>query len=635
MRTAASPPRHLGALPHSARGSGGGRGVLDAALVRQLAHLRGPPEPRAPARRTRLLRRAAGRWPARPGVLLAYHDLLLFLVAYPDERAVLRLAEAELRRIAAAVVRRSPAEVTRLDGTGLPGTLTACAFSLDLARWLTRRFPRDVELDWEQARGEPATRELARLCVAPVERAGIPDGPWDPRRWFELARGRSRQSALAWALGHLDRFPIRGEAMDRLYDSFKIFVSRRLRAPAASRTLCRFPPRRPFLHRTLLRDTAAARRAWSRALPAPRRITSRDAAALIDVARVSLGVRHRETDPVTYASARDVTLFSLERGIDVALFGMLPERRLPLESYVGYLAAKNRVPIAYGGAWIFLDRARIGVNVLEGFRGGESAYVFAQVLRVYAGHFGVRRFFVDPFQLGHGNREGIESGAFWFYYRLGFRPLSQRLARLAEAECRRLQRGRPGRSSPAMLRRLARSPLRLDLDPRAGPDEAPDPLDVSRAVTRLVGRDWRGDRQAAEAWARGRAAERLGIRPGSWPGPEREAFGRLSLVVAFLPGLAGWSPRKKRALAEAMRAKGKPRERGFVTRTRAHRPLRAALARLARLGALDVAGSAARNQVRAEDQRVSPDSHHEDRLAPLAAVSVRDARVGRRWDREL
>src|SRR6516165_2804408 len=147
MRTAASPPRHLGALPRSARGSGGGRGILDAALIRQLAHLRGPPEPRAPARRTRLLRRAAGRWPARPGVL----------VAYPDERAVLRLAEAELRRIAGAVVRRSPAEVTRLDGTGLPGTLTACAFSLDLARWLTRRFPRDVELDWEQARREPAT----------------------------------------------------------------------------------------------------------------------------------------------------------------------------------------------------------------------------------------------------------------------------------------------------------------------------------------------------------------------------------------------------------------------------------------------------------------------------------------------
>ena len=33
MRTAASPPRHLGALPHSARGSGGGRGVLDAAAA--------------------------------------------------------------------------------------------------------------------------------------------------------------------------------------------------------------------------------------------------------------------------------------------------------------------------------------------------------------------------------------------------------------------------------------------------------------------------------------------------------------------------------------------------------------------------------------------------------------------------
>lgn len=591
MRASTRASRSSGAAPRLARRLGASRAaVLDAALVRQLGRLRGPQEPRARAWRRRLLRRAAGRWPARPGVLLAYHDLLLFLVAYPDERAVLRQAEAELRRIARTVARRPPAEVARLDGTGLPGTLTACAFSRDLARWLTRRFPRDVELDWEQARGEPATRALAGLCAAPVERAGVPDGPWDPHRWFALARGPSRHSALAWALGHLDRLPVRGEAMDRLYDSFRIFVSWRLRAPAASRTLCRFPARRPFLHRTLLRDAAAARRAWSRALPPPRRLTPRTASALIDVARVSLGVRHRETDPVTYASARDVTPFSLERGIDVALFGMLPERRPPLESYVGYLAAKNRVPIAYGGAWIFLDRARIGVNVLEGFRGGESAYVFAQVLRVYAGHFGVRQFFVDPFQIGHGNREGIESGAFWFYYRLGFRPASERLARVAEAEWHRLERRRAGRSSPAMLRRLARGPLRLDLDPRAGAEEAPDPLDVSRAVTRLVGRDWRGDRSAAEAWARRSAAGRLGIRPGSWLGPEREAFDRLSLLVALLPGLAGWSPREKRALAEAMRAKGRPRERGFVTRTRAHGPFRAALGQLARLGVPEVAG---------------------------------------------
>src|SRR5262245_7086004 len=48
MRTAASPPRHLGALARSARGSGSGRGILDAALVRQLARVRGPPEPLAP-----------------------------------------------------------------------------------------------------------------------------------------------------------------------------------------------------------------------------------------------------------------------------------------------------------------------------------------------------------------------------------------------------------------------------------------------------------------------------------------------------------------------------------------------------------------------------------------------------------
>ena len=55
-----------------------------------------------------------------------------------------------------------------------------------------------------------------------------------------------------------------------------------------------------------------------------------------------------ETDPITYANPREVTLVRLERGIDIALFGSVPERRLPIESFFGFVIAKNRVPIGYG-----------------------------------------------------------------------------------------------------------------------------------------------------------------------------------------------------------------------------------------------------------------------------------------------
>ena len=435
-----------------------------------------------------------------------------------------------------------------------------------------RRFPRDVEIDWETAARQPATKALAELCVAPVERDAVASDRWSRRRWFELARGSRRGSSLAWTVAQLGDLATAREVLDRLYDSFRVFVSWRLRDPAATRTFSRFPVRRRFFHRRLLGGVPAVRDVVRQPLPPPWRLTRPAARALIDVVRVTLGVRHRETDPVTYANPRDVTLFSLGRGVDVALFGMVPERRLPLESYLGFVAAKNGVPIAYGGAWVFLDRARIGINVFDAFRGGESGYLFAQILRVYARHLGVRRFVVEPFQFGRRNEEGIRSGAFWFYYRLGFRPVDPSRARLADAEWRRLV-AHPGvRSAPSTLRRLAAGNLALDVDRDGpGPDGVPDLARIGLAVTRFVGQAWRGNRRTAEAAALGRVIRRLGVRGvQDWPPGERDGFQRLSLVVGLIPDLAGWPPRDKAALARLMRARGAARERAFAIRLPRH-----------------------------------------------------------------
>ncbi|MBK9983286.1 MAG: hypothetical protein IPP15_12935 [Saprospiraceae bacterium] len=58
------------------------------------------------------------------------------------------------------------------------------------------------------------------------------------------------------------------------------------------------------------------------------------------------------------------------------------------------------------------------------FRNGESAFILAQLLRVYKHVFKLSYFEVEPYQFGLDNPEGIASGAFWFYYRFGFRPLT-------------------------------------------------------------------------------------------------------------------------------------------------------------------------------------------------------------------
>jgi hypothetical protein len=302
-------------------------------------------------------------------------------------------------------------------------------------------------------------------------------------------------------------------------------------------------------------------------------LPQREARALIDTARVTLASLQRETDPVTHANPREVTRFELERGVDVVLYGMMPERRLPLESFFGYLAARNGVPVAYGGGWIFFDRCEIGINIFEQFRGGESAFIFGQILRVYHRHFNTRRFTVDPFQFGADNRDAIRSGAFWFYYRFGFRPVDTILAALAEREWSRIRADRAYRTPPRTLRRFAAGKLALALDPDAS--AVPDVVSIGLAVTRATGERFGADAAAAERWATNRVTRALGQ-----PAAEREALRRLAPVAALIDDLGSWPAADRRALAAVMRAKDGPRERDYVRKMQGHRRFRDALAEI-------------------------------------------------------
>jgi hypothetical protein len=73
--------------------------------------------------------------------------------------------------------------------------------------------------------------------------------------------------------------------------------------------------------------------------------------------------------------------------------------------------------------------------------------------------FGSQTFVIGPYRLGHANREAIDSGAWWFYYKLGLRPRAPAARRLARGELRRWRADRAYRSSRARLEALARWPL--------------------------------------------------------------------------------------------------------------------------------------------------------------------------------
>ena len=130
---------------------------------------------------------------------------------------------------------------------------------------------------------------------------------------------------------------------------------------------------------------------------------------------------------------------------------------------MGYLILSNGVPIGYGGSSILFRQVNTGVNLFDEYRGSEASFLWVQVMRVYHALTGCTRFIANPYQFGSENREALRSGAFWFYYRLGYRPVLAEIRTLARREAARRSRDSTYRSDIPTLRRLASCDMQLIL----------------------------------------------------------------------------------------------------------------------------------------------------------------------------
>ena len=142
----------------------------------------------------------------------------------------------------------------------------------------------------------------------------------------------------------------------------------------------------------------------------------------MDLIREVMLVRYRELYGTTLGDPGSVVRADVGRGVTIYLWNLPPDRRLPLRAYVAGLTLKNGVPINYIEAIGLCEWMEVGFNTFYTFRGGEAGWIYAQVLRCLCHLMGTTCVSVYPYQLGHDNDEAIESGAFWFYRKLGFRP---------------------------------------------------------------------------------------------------------------------------------------------------------------------------------------------------------------------
>ena len=544
-----------------------------------------------------------------PASLIRFHEALLFLRAFPQAPSVLRVTERilnsfhkkveALRKAGADMDDFEPIEVSGIAGTEMEDTL-----SFDVASWLIKRMPGKVEIAWENYHPgrELGTTGPPFIPLLEDDAYVEADTPW--RRWLETAAGKKNASA-AWLIKRFEQLQLPVQQKAELYESLRVPLRWNLGNSVITRTRNWKPVPSVFYHSEPLISRSQVSLAAELATRPPQltKLSRQQGDKIMDMIREVMLVRYRELygttlgDPASAvraevrAEARAEVRSDVARGVSIYLWNLPPDRRLPLRAYVAGLTLKNGVPVNYVEAIGLCEWMEVGFNTFYTFRGGEAGWIYAQVLRCLCHRMGTTCISVYPYQLGHENEEAIESGAFWFYRKLGFRPGRPELQKLVEREEQKIVADPKYRTPPRTLKRLAAGHVFYDV-PRndvqknelpgseAGAWDRFSTRNIGLQVNRRMAQDFSGDAVLMRKHAR-RALERiLRVSTSSWKPLENAAFDNFALVLADVPGLHAWAQEEKEDLVQIIRAKAKPDEMLYLHLTQRHERLRKALLRL-------------------------------------------------------
>ncbi len=548
-----------------------------------------------------------------PASLIRFHEALMFLRAFPHRPAVLRLAERILNGFHKKVeALREPAAdmdaFDRFEFAGIAGTEMEDTLSFDVARWLIQRMPGQVEIAWDNY--EPG-RELGttgpRFIPLLEDDANVEaDTPF--RRWLETAAAKPRSknstskhhATAEWLIERFDRLRLPPQQKAELYDSLRLPLRWKLGNSPITRTRNWRSVREVFYHDGPLisRSQVSLAAELAKRPPSFTRLPLREGEHIADMIREVMLVRYRELYGTALADPRSVIRADLGRGVEIYLWSLPPERRLPLRAYVAGFTLKNGVPINYIEAIGLCEWMEVGFNTFYTFRGGEAGWIYAQVLRCLCAWMGTTVVSVYPYQLGHDNDEAIESGAFWFYRKLGFRPGRADLRQLVEREEKKIAADPKYRTPARTLKRLAASHVFYDLPGcEAGAWDRFSTRNIGLNVNQRMAQEFSGDADRMRKHAR-RALERaLGVKidipkagnrttmgvetsasgKSSWSPLEQAAFDNFALVLADAPVLRTWTREEKADLLRIIRAKSKPDEMLYLHLMQQHERLRKAL----------------------------------------------------------
>jgi hypothetical protein len=533
----------------------------------------------------RLLSQLSRQYFADVPSLIRFHEALLFLRAFPHGSRVVRKSEKLLRSFAQRVeqLQQAGADMAQFDPlevSGIAGSSMEDALSFNVVRWLVRRLPGKVEVVWKDYDEERVLADIWPRFMPLLEEDGYVEAnvPW--RRWLATA---SRNKNAEWLVRRFEQLPVPETGKSQLYDALRLPLRWKLNNLPLSRTRNWKRVRRVFYHHRPLITRSEVSLAQELAQPPPEltRLRRVQGEAVLDTVREVMLVRYRELYGTTLGDPATVVRADVGRGVSIYLWGLPAARRLPLRFYVAGFTLKNGVPINYVEAIGLCEWMEVGFNTFYTFRGVEAAWIYAQALRCLCGLTKAKCISVYPYQLGERNEEAIDSGAFWFYRKLGFRPGRADLLRLTRSEEQKIAFDAKYRTSSRTLRRLAAGHVFFELPgSQAGAWDKFSTRNIGLKINRCMAAKFHGEsariRPTASAWL----ARQLGEKVSSLTPHEQASFENFALVLSLVPSLSSWGREEKHALLKIIRAKSAANEMHYARLLQKHRLLREALLEL-------------------------------------------------------
>ncbi len=519
--------------------------------------------------------------------LIRFHEALLFLRVFPQGPSVIRKTERLLNNFwkRVADLRQHRVDLSSWDTfevSGVAGTAMEDTLSFDIARWLIGRMPAKIEIAWDNY--EPG-RELGatwpRIIPLLEDDAYVEaDTPW--QQWLQGAQGKKNASP-EWLIRRFEEMPLSEHDKAELYDSLRLPLRWNLGNSRISRTRNWEQARKFFYHTAPLisRSEVSLPEELAKKPPALVELSRKQGEHVMDTIREVMLVRYRELYGTTLGDSASARRADVGRGLSIYLWNLPPSRRLPLRAYVAGLTVKNGVPINYIEAIGLCEWMEVGFNTFYAFRGGETAWVYAQVLRCLTHLMGTTCVSVYPYQLGHDNEEAIESGAFWFYRKVGFRPGRPELLRLVEGEESKIAANPKYRTSARTLRRLAAGHVFYELPgSEMGAWDRFSTRKIGLRVNAYMARKFGGDARRMRSESARSMALSLNVNTSPLSALEKASFENLAVALAPVHDLSSWKREEKDALLQIIRAKAARNEMKFLHLTQKHERLRDALLKM-------------------------------------------------------